>query len=84
MADILILLMFYRYSEDFNALARNTGFVLATVMLRVAIGATGISSMVLFIVSGLLGIAILRITQHFYTPPSRKDFASTKITGVSD
>lgn len=70
LADIFILLMFYRYSEDFNALARNTGFVLATVMLRVAIGAPGISAMVLFIVSGVLGIAILRITLHFYTPPA--------------
>lgn len=70
LADIFILLMFYKYSDDFNALARNTGFVLATVMLRVAIGAPGISAMVLFIVSGVLGIAILRITLHFYTPPA--------------
>ena len=84
MADILILLMFYRYSDDFNALARNTGFVLATVMLRVAIGAPGVSSMVLFIVSGVLGIAILRITQHFYTPPSSNEFSSKKMGDVSD
>ena len=78
LADILILLIFYRYSDDFNALARNTGFVLATVILRVAIGAPGVSALVLFMVSGLLGIAILRITQHFYTPPSEMDFAFHK------
>ncbi len=70
LADILILLIFYRYSEDFYALARNTGFVLATVILRVAIGAPGVSAMVLFMVSGVLGIAILRITLHFYTSPA--------------
>ncbi len=78
LADILILLMFYRYSDDFNALARNTGFVLATVILRVAIGAPGVSALVLFMVSGLLGIAILRITQHFYTPPSKMEFSYHK------
>ena len=70
LADILILLIFYRYSDDFYALARNTGFVLATVILRVAIGAPGVSAMVLFMVSGVLGIAILRITLHFYTSPA--------------
>ena len=78
LADNLNLLMFYRYSDDFNALARNTGFVLATVILRVAIGAPGVSALVLFMVSGLLGIAILRITQHFYTPPSKMEFSFHK------
>lgn len=84
LADILILLMFYRYSDDFNALARNTGFVLATVILRVAIGAPGVSALILFMVSGLLGIAILRITQHFYTPPSEMDFSFRKKKNSSD
>ena len=84
LADILILLMFYRYSDDFNALARNTGFVLATVILRVAIGASGVSALILFMVSGLLGIAILRITQHFYTPPSEMDFSFRKKKNSSD
>lgn len=84
MADILILLMFYRYSEDFNALARNTGFILATVILRVAIGAPGISSMFLFTLSGILGIAILRITLHFYSPPSGKNFNNKDLQGISD
>ena len=73
LADILILLIFYRYSDDFYALARNTGFVLATVILRVAIGAPGVSAMVLFMVSGVLGIVILRITLHFYTSPASLD-----------
>jgi len=76
-ADILILLIFYKYSDDFYALARNTGFVLATVILRVAIGAPGISGMVLFIISGMLGVIILRITTHFYSSNSK--FYPTKL-----
>ena len=62
LADILILLISYGYSTDFTNLARNTGFILSTVVLRVAIGATGVSSMILFVLGGLLGIAVLVIS----------------------
>jgi len=65
LTDILILLISYRHSTDFYSLVRNTGFVLSTVILRVAISAPGLSSMVLFATSGILGIAILKITSHF-------------------
>lgn len=62
LADILILLISYGYSTDFTNLARNTGFILSTVVLRVAIGAAGLSSMILFVMGGLLGIAVLVIS----------------------
>ena len=65
LADILILLISYRHATDFYALVRNTGFVLSTVILRVAISAPGLSSMVLFIVSGLLGVVLLHLINYF-------------------
>ena len=68
LADILILLISYWFYTDFGNLARNTGFVLSTVIIRVAISSEGISSMILFTLSGLLGIAILRI----FTPNNSK------------
>ena len=37
LADIFILLISYKYSHDFIYLARNTGFILSTIILRVAI-----------------------------------------------
>ena len=61
LADILILLISYWFYTDFRNLARNTGFVLSTVIIRVAISAAGVSSMILFTLSGALGIAILRM-----------------------
>ncbi len=61
LADILILLISYWFYTDFGNLARNTGFVLSTVIIRVAISSEGVSAMVLFSLSGLLGIAILRM-----------------------
>ena len=61
LADILILLISYWFYTDFSNLARNTGFVLSTVIIRVAISSEGVSSMILFTLSGLLGVAILRM-----------------------
>ena len=61
LADILILLISYWFYTDFGNLARNTGFVLTTVIIRVAISTKGVSAMVLFTLSGLIGIAILRM-----------------------
>ncbi len=68
LADILILLISYWFYTDFGNLARNTGFVLSTVIIRVAISSEGISSMILFTLSGILGIAILRM----FTPNNSK------------
>lgn len=59
MADILILLVSYQYITDFSHLARNTGFILSTVILRVAIASPGISGAFLFILAGCLGSAVL-------------------------
>ncbi|MDE0857433.1 MAG: hypothetical protein OSA38_02575 [Candidatus Poseidoniaceae archaeon] len=65
MADILILLVSYRSTTDFPNLARNTGFILSTVVLRVAIGTTGFSGATLFILGGGLGMSVLLISQFF-------------------
>ena len=59
MADILILLVSYQHITDFSHLARNTGFILSTVILRVAIASPGISGAILFILAGCLGSAVL-------------------------
>ena len=59
MADILILLVSYQYITDFSHLARNTGFILSTVILRVAIASPGTSGAILFILAGCLGSAVL-------------------------
>ena len=62
LADILILLISYWFYTDFGNLARNTGFVLSTVIIRVAISSPGISAMILFTLSGIIGVAIIRLS----------------------
>jgi hypothetical protein len=58
----LILLISYWFYTDFGNLARNTGFVLSTVIIRVAISSPGISAMILFTLSGIIGVAIIRLS----------------------
>ena len=62
LADILILLISYWFYTDFGSLARNTGFVLSTVIIRVAISSPGVSAMLLFALSGIIGIVIIRLS----------------------
>jgi hypothetical protein len=62
LADILILLISYWFYTDFGNLARNTGFVLSTVIIRVAISSPVISAMILFTLSGIIGVAIIRLS----------------------
>lgn len=62
LADILILLISYWFYTDFGSLARNTGFVLSTVIIRVAISSPGVSAMFLFALSGIIGVVIIRLS----------------------
>lgn len=65
LADILILLISYSLAHDFYSLVRNTSFVLSTVLLWVAITASGVSGIILFITSAINGIIILQISRYY-------------------
>ena len=65
LADIFVLLFSYKYSHDFIYLARNTGFVLSTIILRVAISSEGYPALILFLLSAVLGLMILWVTRQF-------------------
>ena len=68
-ADIAILLMSYRFTSEFGSLARNTGFVLATILIRLAIDAPGYGAPLLFLLSGVVGFGVLWITSRFESTP---------------
>ena len=62
LSDIVILLVSYKHITDFPQLARNTGFVLSTVTIRVGIGTPGFTGAALFILSALLAAGVLRLS----------------------
>ena len=63
-SDIIILLVSYKHITDFPQLARNTGFILSTVVIRVGIGTPGYTGAVLFILSACLAVCVLRLSVH--------------------
>ncbi|MEE2681564.1 MAG: hypothetical protein VX641_04240 [Planctomycetota bacterium] len=69
-ADIAILLISYRYTSEFSSLARNTGFVLATILIRLALDAPGYGAPLLFLLSGIVGFGVLWITSRFESQTS--------------
>ena len=63
-SDIIILLFSYKHIIDFPQLARNTGFILSTVVIRVGIGTPNYTGAVLFILSASLAVCTLRLSLH--------------------
>ncbi|OUV38233.1 MAG: hypothetical protein CMA18_001600 [Methanobacteriota archaeon] len=63
-SDIIILLVSYKHITDFPPLARNTGFILSTVIIRVGIGTPGYTGAVLFMLSAALAACVLRLSLH--------------------
>jgi hypothetical protein len=82
LADILILLISYWFYTDFGNLARNTGFVLSTVIIRVAISSPGISAMILFALSGIIGVAIIRLSIDNISNFSRRRHSLTRLVDL--
>ncbi|MBD40608.1 MAG: hypothetical protein CMB11_09660 [Euryarchaeota archaeon] len=72
MSDILILLISYKHTTDFNHLARNTGFVLSTVVIRVGIGTPGYAGAALFILASALAVGVLWLNTWF----GREEFSN--------
>ena len=72
-SDIIILLSSYKHITDFLQLARNTGFVLSTVVIRVGIGTPGYTGATLFILSALLATLVLRLSIHDWSNSSKEE-----------
>lgn len=68
LVDIMILLMSYRHAHEFRSLARNTGFVLATVIMRIAVDAPVVIDSILFLVSAVVGFSVVWLTNRFPVP----------------
>ena len=72
-SDIIILLSSYKHITDFLQLARNTGFVLSTVIIRVGIGTPGYTGAVLFILSAVLATSVLRLSMLDWKNPTPEE-----------
>ena len=61
LADVLILLLSFQYTERYSQLIRNTGFVICTILIRLSFGVSGSTNVLLIISSVAFGLVILNI-----------------------
>lgn len=64
LVDIFILLMSYQYTSRFSILARNTGFVFSTVIMRIGLEAPAYADAILFSLAAVVGFLVLWITNR--------------------
>ena len=68
LADVVILLISFRYTEKYSKLIRNTGFIIATILIRLSFSADGFLSMILILTGVSFALLILKIYNEMENP----------------
>ena len=68
LADVVILLISFRYTEEYSKLIRNTGFIIATILLRLSFSATDYLNMLLILTAVSFALLILSIYNAMENP----------------
>ena len=76
LADVLILLLSFQYTERYSQLIRNTGFVICTILIRLSFGVSGITNVLLIISSVAFGLIILSIYNMEENPVEKRTNSS--------
>ncbi|MEJ6625709.1 MAG: hypothetical protein QNL42_06340 [Flavobacteriaceae bacterium] len=68
LADVVILLISFRYTEKYSKLIRNTGFIIATILIRLSFSADSFLSMILILTGVSFALLILKIYNEMENP----------------
>ena len=68
LADVVILLISFRYTEEYSKLIRNTGFIIATILIRLSFSAESYLAMVLILTGVSFAYLILQIFNAMENP----------------
>ena len=68
LADVVILLISFRYTEEYSKLIRNTGFIIATILIRLSFSSDGFLTMILILTGVSFALLILRIFNAIENP----------------
>jgi hypothetical protein len=63
--DVLLLLVSFFYTDKFHLIARNSGFIISTILIRLSFTVEGLMNNVLVFVAVLFGLLILIIYNKF-------------------
>lgn len=68
LADVIILLISFRYTEEYSKLIRNTGFIISTILIRLSFSASGYLTMILILTGISFAYLILKIYNAIENP----------------
>ena len=65
LTDVLLLLISFLYTDKFNKVIRNSGFIISTILIKLSFGAEGLLTTILVVVAVLFGVIILLIHNQY-------------------
>ena len=68
LADVVILLISFRYTEEYSKLIRNTGFIISTILIRLSFSSSGYLTMILILTGVSFAYLILKIYNAIENP----------------
>ncbi|MDA8639971.1 hypothetical protein N9L64_02935 [Flavobacteriaceae bacterium] len=68
LTDVIILLISFRYTEEYSKLIRNTGFIISTILIRLSFSADGFLSIILILTGVSFALLILIIYNAIENP----------------
>lgn len=64
-ADVILLLVSFFYTDEFHKVIRNSGFIISTILIRLSFSVTGLMNTVLIVTAIVFGLLILIIHNKF-------------------
>jgi hypothetical protein len=65
LVDVVLLLISLFYTDQFNKIIRNSGFIISTILIRMSFGVSGAISTILIIVAVLFGLAMISVHNKY-------------------
>ena len=63
--DVLLLLISFLHTDEFNKVIRNSSFIISTILIKISFGTDGLLNTVLTVVAVLIGVVIIAIHNQF-------------------
>jgi len=64
-ADVILLLFSFFYTDEFHKVIRNSGFIISTILIRLSFSVDGLLNTLLIITAMVFGLLILYIHNQF-------------------
>ena len=65
LVDVLLLLFSFLYSDQFNKVIRNSGFIISTILIKLSFSTEGILNTILIVTAIVFGVILLKIHNLF-------------------